>query len=121
MTLLLPLSDYASGSFDVLLGDLTSFSGRDGVDVPLNPVGRETDMTLDDSSFSYKDLCPHGLQSSSTITLTGQNRTDLLTPFRSFSLVDGELLLKHDLEKDEAEEQVDVAVQAWISSLHHNC
>lgn len=41
-------------------------------------------------------------ESSSRITFTGQNRTDLF----DFPPEDGVLLLKQDLEKDDAEEQV---------------
>jgi agmatine/peptidylarginine deiminase len=47
-------------------------------------------------------LCPQGLQSSSTITLTGQNLTDLLAPD-----LDEGVLLKQDLEKEETDEHVE--------------
>ncbi|GAU28787.1 hypothetical protein TSUD_357730 [Trifolium subterraneum] len=56
-------------------------------------------------SPSCKFLCPQGLQSSSTITLTGQNLTDLLAPD-----LDEGVLLKQDLEKEETDEHVEVFV-----------
>lgn len=53
-------------------------------------------------------------ESSSKMTLTGQNRTDLL----DFSLDDG-VLLKQDLENDDAEEHVvvDDAVAATVAEV----
>ncbi|KAK7266312.1 hypothetical protein RIF29_18955 [Crotalaria pallida] len=59
-------------------------------------------ITFTVSSPSCRFLCPHGLQSSSTITLTGQNLTDLLAP----DLEEG-VLLKQDLENEDTVEQVE--------------
>lgn len=70
-------------------------------------------------SILCRILWPQGLQSSSTITLTGQNRTDLLA---AFPREDG-VLLKQDLENDDVEEHVDPCkdLDDWTEEFESFC